>query len=49
MTLTDSGDKYLYEHRNSTVLKILLKKEKSCVKLAILLGVRKMNLTYFNF
>lgn len=44
MTLTDSGDIYLYEHRNSTV-----KKEKSCVKLAILLGVRKMNLTYVNF
>lgn len=49
MILIDLGDKYWYEYRNYMVLKIFLKKEKLCVKLVIFLGVRKMNLIYFNF
>lgn len=49
MILIDLGDKYWYEYRNYIVLKIFLKKEKLCVKLVIFLGVRKMNLIYFNF
>lgn len=49
MTLTDSGDKYWYEHRNYTVLKILLKKRKIMCKVSYTFGREKNEFNLFQF